>query len=234
MKIEAVTACLNYADYLHHAMPRTVEAVDRLVVVTGPEDEETQAVCEHHGVDCVVTDAFRRYGSEFNKGAALNEGLAVLDRDDWLLIVDADILIPEHVRGFLEGADLDAGQLYGADRRNCRGLATLRECCEAGGFQHLPMMDRVNINGGFPPVGYFQLWHSSLVGHGPWYEDHYPYADRTDVTFAKRFERRKYLPTWVVHLDVDGHAGGTNWRGRVSERFVSEDQLRLDLDLRQG
>lgn len=234
MKIEAVVACLHYADFLHHALPDTAQSVDRLVVVTSPEDSETQSVCLHHGIECVVTDAFQLFGGPFNKGAALNKGLDRLDRDDWLLITDADILIPQSTRDFLESANLDSGMLYGVDRRNCRGLNTLHRCRELQRFDHLPVMPRINVSGGCPPAGYFQLWHSDVIGHGPWYEDHYGFADRTDLTFAKRFERRQYLDSWVVHLDVDGHAGGKNWRGRVSDRFVSEAELWLDLDPRQG
>lgn len=233
MKIEAVIACLNYGDFLYYTLPWAKHALDGIVVVTSQEDMETQQVCEFYDVRCLPTDAFVRYGGPLNKGAAINEGLAVLDRDDWLLILDADILLPLHVRPFLERAELNPIYLYGVDRRNCDGLPLLNKAIEEwGDFDNLPMMNRVNICGGNPPVGYFQLFHSSAIPHGPWYEDHYGFADRTDAIFSKRFDCRQYLDTWVVHLDNGGHVGGPNWRGRTSPRFVGEAELRLDLGLR--
>lgn len=223
MNIEGVIICRDYADFLHYTLPHTMGFLSEFVVVTSPEDRETQQVCEYHGARMLVTDAFVRYGGPFNKGAAINEGLSVLPLSEWALIMDADILVPAHVRPYLEGAELRQDCIYSVDRRNCDGLENLNrpELC--------PVMKRISLFGAQPPAGYFQLWHSSFMPHGPWYEEHYGFADRTDMNFAKRFPRREYLETWVLHLDNGGHVGGVNWKGRVSERFVGEDELRLDL-----
>jgi len=230
MKIEAVVVCRDYADFLHYTLPWTKQAVDNLVIVTSEEDEETQRVCEFHDVRCLVTDAFEKYRGELNKGAAINEGLSTLDRNDWLLILDADILIPPHVRPFLESSALNTKSLYGVDRRNCDGKVILDEVTGGSwGFDHLPLLDRVSIYGGYPPVGYFQLFHSCEHGHAPWYDELYPYADKTDAVFAKSFNMRGYLKTWVVHLDNGGHVGGQNWKGRESPRFVTKAEVTLDL-----
>lgn len=223
MKIEAVVVSRNYGDFLHYTLPHTKAFLADFVVVTSPDDQETRAVCQFHGARCIVTDVFDRAGGPFNKGAAINQGLLALCRDAWLLIMDADILVPPHVRPFLEEQELDQTCIYGVDRRNCDGLEALKSGTV------FPMMKRVQVYGAEPPPGYFQLWHSTVFPHGPWYDDSYVFADRTDVCFAKSFSLRQYLKTWVLHLDKGRHAGGVNWRGRESPRFVSEDELRLDL-----
>ena len=222
MKISAVVTCLNYGDYLAHTVESLKEFADELMIVTSPDDIETTRVCLQHKLTPLVTRAFQQYGGPFNKGAAINEGLGWLKREDWLLIVDADILIPSTLRPFLESHPLDPTRLYGVDRKNCLGYDSFLRCRESEAWDTLPLMRRVTISGGFPPPGYFQLFHSSMIPHGPWYEDTYRYADRTDMTFARRFDRREYLPAWVVHLDAGtNHVGGTNWRGRKSPSFGS-------------
>lgn len=220
MKIEAVVVSLNYGDYLAHTLESLMAFADAVQVVTSPDDDATMRVSYAHKTTLLTTRAFQQYGGTVNKGAAINEGLGWLKRQDWLLIIDADIYVPSTLRGFIESARLDESRLYGVDRRNCAGYDNFLRCRESGEWGTLPLMRRVSISGGQPPPGYFQLFHSSMIPHGPWYEDTYRYADRTDMTFARRFDRREYLPAWVVHLDAGtDHAGGTNWRGRKSPPF---------------
>lgn len=233
MNIETLITCRGYADYLSHTLRSAVQFSDEVMVITSQDDVETSNFVFHsrfpverlggsRGASCVMTSAFDYCGGPFNKGAAINEGLQGMRRADWVLILDADILIPPGLRQFLESGKLDPEKLYGIDRRNCPGFGTLEHCLETRGFANLPLMPRVSILGAEPPPGYFQLFHTSAMPHGPWYEDTYPYADRTDMTFARRFARYEYLPSWVVHLDTgtESHTGGANWRGRKTPRFV--------------
>lgn len=214
MKLSVLTVCLNYADFLRYTLPNTSRLCDHVLVVTSVDDVETQAVCRRVGVEFLATDAFFQNRAMFNKGAAINEGLSALTREDWVLILDADILLRDENREFLDQAELDVRCIYGADRLDCPSY----EAFERGEWETLQVMDRVAVAGTFTPLGYFQLFHTSAKPVGPWYETHYRYADRTDLTFAKSFDRRRYLPMQVVHLD-GSHAGGANWRGRTSPKF---------------
>ena len=231
-KIEVVIPCRNYGDFLFFTLPWSLKAFDDVLVVTSHEDVETQRVCDYYHARCLVTDAFDRCGGPLNKGAAINEGLSSLPRNDWLLLLDADILTPPHLRSFLDAETLCEDKLYGVDRRNCNGWPTLQKILSGESFfGSLPLLPRIRLSGGEPPVGYFQLFHTSYLPAAPWYEDSHQYADRTDAIFARLFDRRGYLPTWVVHLDQGLHTGGKNWQGRKSLRFVEKSVLMVDLGL---
>jgi len=220
MNVETVIVCRDYSDYLKRTLPWTVCFSSRVVVVTSPEDLETQKVCESFAVESLKTEAFQYGGGPFNKGAAVNVGLSALSRRDWLLILDADIIIPNHVSLVLRESTLDTEKLYGVDRRVCNSDVMLNYVTAGKmDFFYLPLMKRIRLCGGEPPAGYFQLFHSSAMPCGPWYEETHGGADRTDVLFSKRFPKRDYLDTWVVHLDCGGHTGGVNWRGRKSPVF---------------
>ncbi|MBO0951208.1 hypothetical protein [Fibrella forsythiae] len=93
-KIEAVTVCVNYADFLVQILPHIRGLFDRLVVVTTPADRYTQQVCEYYRVECIQTDAFYDDGAVFNKAKGINAGLARLEMDGWVVHLDSDIYLP--------------------------------------------------------------------------------------------------------------------------------------------
>ena len=122
-RIEAVTVCVDYADYLEETLPFLLPHVDDLVVITTPEDGRTRKACARHGVRCLPTRCFYREGDAFNKARGINYGLANLKLDGWVLHIDADIVLPQRTRYLLDTMDLDPRKLYGCDRVNCVGRA---------------------------------------------------------------------------------------------------------------
>ena len=54
MKIEAITVCVGYGDFLAATLPENLPLIDDLVVITTAEDEETRAVCRHSCPPCPV------------------------------------------------------------------------------------------------------------------------------------------------------------------------------------
>ena len=127
MKIEAVVTCVDYADFLAETLPHNRNLFDKVVVVTSPEDKPTQRICEYWHVDCLSTDSFRSRWGEFNKGAAINDGLARLAKTDWLVHMDADIVLPPLTRTLLEAAELDPSSIYGIDRHMVHGYEPWRK-----------------------------------------------------------------------------------------------------------
>jgi len=236
MKIEAVITCVDYADFLAETLPHNRTLFDKLVVVTAPEDKTTQRICEYWHVECVKTDAFRSRWGEFCKGAAINEGLARLSRQEWLVHMDADILLPPLARSLMEAANLDRSFIYGVDRHMIRGYGPWRKFMSLPGLQqengifvhtaHFPIGVRVvpKLYGGWLPIGFFQMWHASSGRLH--YPDSHTDAGRTDMLFASQWPRgrRALIPEIIAyHLESETDSPmGANWNGRRTRRFSSE------------
>ena len=101
MRIEAVTVCVGFGDILEHTILANQGIFDRWIIVTCPDDNTTHRVCKRHGIDFVDTDSFGRRGDKFNKGLGINTGLAHIRFDEWVVVLDADILLPARTRWFL-------------------------------------------------------------------------------------------------------------------------------------
>jgi hypothetical protein len=233
MKLEAVITCVNYGDFLAHTLPYNRSLFDKLVVVTAPEDRNTQRVCEYWHVECHTTDAFRSRWKDFCKAEAINEGLAKLSLTDWVLHLDADIVLPPLARRIIEASDLHHLFIYGCDRFMvpsydawAQFISSPRLLHENNSWVHMgsfPLGTRVSIAeyGGYIPIGFFQLWNaaSEIKSYPTGHKD----AARTDMQFALQWPRtlRSMLPELIVyHLESERLPMGANWQGRTSKRFA--------------
>jgi Glycosyl transferase family 2 len=232
MKLECVQVCVDYADYLAETLPQNLRHFDNMIVVTAPEDLETQRVCRYYGVRHAQTDVIRSRWGEFDKGKGINVGLDKLDGDSWILHLDADVALPPTTKQILANKQPNAKFLYGADRYCVNSFEAWRK------HQAMPFLQQdgyhVQLNafdlaprfagqrmGGYSPPGFFQLWcpHASGV---EFYPEEHTSAARTDVLFASNWyaNQRFLLPELVVyHLDSQQSPQGTNWNGRRAPRF---------------
>lgn len=233
--LEGVTTCVNYADFLDVTLSENLHHFNEFVVVTTPDDLATQNVCSKHGVICVETNVFSKDGAHFaaGKSHAINLGLAHLKQTEWLLHLDADIVLPDRFRAMLDKAALDLTCLHGADRLEVRSHDRWSQVQGDEGYARqyryrfllaapeLPLSARfVHDVHGFCPLGYFQLWHSSR-------RRQYPYnqggREQTDVLFAAQWEPedRRLLPTVLCyHLQSEPAPLGANWHGRRTKPFA--------------
>lgn len=245
MKIEAVTTCVGYGDILAHTLPRNLGHFDSILVLTAPEDKQTQKVCDYYGVKYHATDAFGTRWGNFSKGTCINEGLRKLDRDQWICHLDSDIVLPPNTRQALECAHLATDSLYGMDRIECKSyLDWMRflddpEPIVAGNgfFVHtthapFPMGTRVKFDehGGYIPIGFFQLWHadSGIFNYPEGHTD----AGREDSHFATLWSRnkRQLLPEIIAyHLESEAAPMAVNWKGRATTPFSINATLRETL-----
>jgi hypothetical protein len=232
VNLEAVVVSVDYSDFLTETLPTILRQVDRMVVVTAPEDVETQRVCDAYDCEVVLTDVIRSRWGEFAKAKGINAGLEFLKCDGWVLHIDADIALPSRTRVLLDHAELDRSVLHGADRlkvpsydswRAHQAMPAIQQDgyhVRLDAFQVMPRFNAWHI-GGYAPVGYFQLWHPGVSGVSAYPDDHTE-ADRTDVLFASQWDRahRALLPELAVyHLESEPAAQGTNWGGRQTMRF---------------
>lgn len=246
-RVEAVIVCANYGDFLRETLPYNLAHVERLVVVTPHDDQETRDVCRKWSVECIVSDAFTEKGDIFNKGHAINVGLAALRQRGWIIQLDADVVLPVSFRNMLDKTSLEWDCIYGLERANVRGWdqwLSLRQALHVDpqfGWNYLvstppqlPIGDNVvHKQCGYVPIGFFQMWHSSFMHR---YELRYPDSEGTaenmDVQWSLRWPRknRRLIPTArVYHLESEDATAGINWHGRKSRRFgplplASEDR----------
>ena len=234
MKLEAVTVSVEYSDLLAASLGQNLLAgrFDRMVVVTTPEDQATQRVCDAYDVEVVLTDAFESRWGKMRKARGVDAGLQHLELDGWVLHLDADIVLPPRTRTLLEHSELNADTLYGTDRLKVPDYESWQAHQALPTIQHdgyhvrldaFPIMPRFNawhLNGYAPP-GFFQLWNPGASGVTRYPGDHSA-ADRSDMVFAGSWPRAKraLVPELAVyHLESEPAAQGTNWGGRQTKRF---------------
>src|ERR1035441_6530228 len=99
MKLEAVIISAGCSDFLAHTLPMNKPLFDKILVVTSPEDRDTQRICDYWNVPYERTDVLStRWEGVFCKGKGINVGLDKLDKDGWVAHMDADIALPPHSR----------------------------------------------------------------------------------------------------------------------------------------
>ena len=59
-KLEAVTVCVDYGDFLAQTLPGNMEHFDRYVIVTSSDDKETQDVARKYGAVLVIYEDFQK------------------------------------------------------------------------------------------------------------------------------------------------------------------------------
>lgn len=207
---KGIVVCVGYDDLLALTLPKNARHMTEIVVVTTPEDMKTRAViADIPNARPFLTDAFYRDGAKFNKGAAIEEGFDALGRDGWILIHDADTMLPNSV----PFDNLDPAKLYGARRRMLDEPARYSDSLD---WRKLPLSSQ----GGWP--GYFQLFHGScpVIKQRPWYDVTYEHAGMSDNYFQLRWpvKQKEWLQLEVLHLGPRDR----NWYGRVTPRLDGE------------
>jgi hypothetical protein len=231
MDIRAVVTSVGYGDFLAYTLPTNKHVFNDMIVVTSPEDTTTRRVCEFWEVRCLVEKAFRDRG-KFCKGAGINCGIWELHAPEWVLHMDADILLPAKAKTMVEAARPDPRCVFGIDRMNATGfdawhrfLSNPRPQHERKTYVHhgsFPTGSRIAWDSeGWLPIGFFQLWHPLASGVGA-YPEGSGGAARDDVKFSLRWprERRAFLPELIAyHLESEPAAQGANWSGRKTRHF---------------
>jgi hypothetical protein len=194
---------------------------------------ETLAVCLAYNVTCVRGGVHKANGSTMDKAGAQNHAMRHLRRDSWLCVLDADIVLPCDFRHRVHSAALVPDCVYGVDRVDCPDFAAWQAYLTAPVQSALagcltsqpcgwPLAYRVSHPeyGGWCPLGFFQLWHSSV-------RDGYTLspganADHSDLLHSSQWPRQKrvLLPDWyAIHLLSGPRAMGADWAGRTTGRW---------------
>lgn len=204
-----LTVSVEYHDLLEITLPRNLAAgrFERALVVTTPADHATQRLAAQSGAEVFCTDAFYRSGALFNKGQAIEEAFDALGRDGWILILDADIVLPDNP----DWGELEPGRIYGAHRRMLPDPAEFRDGLD---WNQLPEIPAEKARRYLP--GSFHLFNASdpMLRKRPWYPVDWRHAGGSDTEFSAKWRRSRWR--WVgfpvLHLGVDA----VNWCGRTT------------------
>lgn len=212
-RLQAVTVCINYADYLE-CVVENARHFDRWIVISVPDDKDTARLCRKHGLDCRQSRTLKSDGSDFdaayNKSSVVNEALDLLDPQGWALIVDADVRLPRYFRERVAGLPLESGALYGMSGRKI--------CGERGMFEALLEAE---------PWERYCARHSGIFGYINLFDLEHPLnrylpsqsrAQHDDNRFQERFplSHRRMLPMTVLHTGLQCE----NWHRRRTPAFI--------------
>ena len=245
MKIEAVTTCYQYADFLAESAKWNRGLFDRWVIVTQEDDLETREVCRKYNLETILTQDAAGIPGTWAKGKVIERGLVMLSEDTWRLHLDADMVLPLNFRHAITAAQLEPTHIYGIDRLMVKSWKKWQEV-KASGYLHdqhdfhsrVRHLDGVSVGcrwvhpiHGYCPIGCFQLWHSSQdLWHGvrikP-YPSFHNSAAHSDIQHSLQWDRnrRAVIPELLaVHLESEPAQMGANWKGRKTKRFGPEAQ----------
>lgn len=239
MHIEAVITCVGYADYLAESLPRNKAHFDRMTVVTSNDDKETLDLCRRLSVPCYATGKFDRPGEPFNKARGINHGLKYLRYHDWVCHLDADTVLCPSAGYWMRRKRLEPPKIYGCDRVNCVGWDAWQAWKAENHSGHdyncrvrfpigMPVLDRISLEdeGGYAPIGYFQLWNVRTGRLYPVHDGTYATAERSDVAHSTQWDEHDRVlmgEIYALHLQAREEPLGANWRGRITPRFGPGD-----------
>jgi hypothetical protein len=210
MKINGLTVCVNYSEYLRLGIERWLSGLQSLVVVTDRNDKATQALCRAYGVKCHRTDVFYAHGAMFNKGAAIEEARQLMPWRDWILFFDSDIVPERAWYPAIVNHGCTPGRIYGAPRRACSDPSKIDK-------PTLP-----TIQGDGIAIGYFQLFHSRdpAVQSAPIVPTDFRHAGVYDSLFKDRWPapHRQHVPVRLAHLGETRR----NWCGVGNRRELDK------------
>ncbi len=149
--------------------------------------------------------------------------------------MDADTVLQPSAGHWLRRKHLDKGCIYGIDRLNCVGWERWQRYKATSHWGHdyncrcpfpgdLPLLDRIALedDGGWLPLGFFQLWNVQSGRLYPIADGTHATAERTDVAHATQWDERDrhLLGEFVaIHLQAQETKLGANWKGRTTPRF---------------
>lgn len=212
--------CVDYSDFLDITLNKNARHFDKITIATIKRDTDTQKICKKHNVDYILTNRLYENGAKFNKGKAINDALMNSSRKDWLIITDADMVMPDNLREILENKNLSEQCIYGTTRYMCpdydNWLKYLDDKSIINKWVHQKHRKAIG-------VGFFQLVNGNcdfLKNSYKWYNENYGHAGRSDRIFWRQWPdkmRGKIRKASCIHLGNDEMS--SNWYGRITKKF---------------
>ena len=210
-KLDVIIISVNYNDYLTVSLENNSKIFDNITVVTSPDDILCQKICSKYKVKCLVTDVMYSNGAIFNKGKAINEAINSLLLPDFILLLDADIVVKEKI----EISKIEKNTLYTSDRII---IESYENYCRWQKGESIKTRRESNRG-----LGFFQLFNyqNRNIDIKNIYSENFESAGMSDLLFRDLFDKTEQIQNTVVHLGP----AYKNWKGRKSETFISQDSI---------
>ena len=202
-----ITVSVNYLDIFEYTyrLNQKILRDNYFYVISSEEDKHTQLFCLENNIQTHYTNIFYSNKSSFNKAGAINE---LIDKvypqinDEWILLLDSDIVINNSVSEFNDLKDKNKQTLYGCKRKLFSNKTDY--------------ISNFGIVDNYPFLGFFQLFHKDIIVSR--YKLNQKLLIETknsayyDKEFASRFKNRHLLNSITDHLGETS----VNWEGRKS------------------
>lgn len=118
MKTEAIiyVSGENAWKFLKLTLPHNCQFFDHIVLVGSAEDEEEFSKLRQENITCIVTDTTSENIKTFDRGAAYNTAFTYLKHNDWVVTLDADVLIPLEFQNIKKSFNFNNEFCYGSRR----------------------------------------------------------------------------------------------------------------------
>ena len=216
-KIDVIIVSVDYNDFLPITLENNIKIFDSITVVTSINDEECQKICQDFNVNCVVTERMYENGAKFNKGKAINEGIKSLLNPNWILLIDADIIVPETFTESFKDNYTNINSLYVCNRVMFKEYQSYLDWKSGSGIKGQVS----KLNG----IGYFQLFNiNSNCLQRIVYPENSNNAAGSDISFRNRFTEKVDLKIESIHLGISYQ----NWNGRETPEFIKNEVIQVE------
>lgn len=203
-KVIGLVVSVDYSDFLSISLPSFKAATDAVFVCTKTGDSAFDLA---KSLDCSVMEysGFHARDAKFNKSGAICAAQEYLHEnypDAWIVLADADIVLPPTLRASIEDECNDEQAMYSLTRLD---FHTPQEYAEKRGRYYA-----------FPFSGYCQIYYRKDVCYPAWSAS----ASHCDCFFRDQFKTWIRLPGVAEHLGCDH----VNWNGRKSPEWTLQPQ----------
>lgn len=219
-KLTLVVVCVGRAEHLRKTLNHNAALVDEMIIVSHPDDTETtrmfHGAITHPKIRVIRSPRCFDDHHAFNKGKMLNDGIAAIEKPDWIILSDADIFLNPETLKYIKSHALNPGVLYGTTRLD------LVNDAEVTLFEKLGMLPERRLHGKIDeqPNGFLQLFHPRAFA----IRDRFPKvmaetfcsAGGVDSCFLQQWpaDKRVQIPELAVAHIHHGEKLGDGWNGK--------------------
>jgi len=189
-KLDVIIVSVNYNDYLSITLKENKKLFKNITVITSKNDFKCQKICDELEVSFIICDDILKDGV-LNKSIGINKGINSLKNPDWILILDADIIVNNNIDIY----NLDYKTLY----TNSRWIIE-----DINDYNNYKVGNKLLSEFIFEKnkgIGFFQLFNYKFKKRYP-DSDGGRYSESTwsDLVFKKKFNQINSLNLEVIHL----------------------------------